>query len=462
MTNPSDNPPPMKPGLTGRIKSLGRRVVQGGRGSLETLASRARKVRHAEAKGEAGASLSHADASMSQPDEPIISAEEQRRLAQIARDSAPVIWLLGKTGAGKTSVIATLTGIGHDDIGNGYQPCTRTARLYDFPGDTPLIRFLDTRGLDEARYDPAEDLAWHQSQAHLIMVVMRLGDPAQDNVVKAVAAARKAHPEWPVVVLHTALHDLYPANADHPAVYPFTGGEEDLVNGDIATPIRNALAHQRRLFRDLKGAAPVFVAVDFTRDADGFTPADYGRQALIDSLLETAPEALRLLVQLKLRQQGQASSSGRSRQLNTRILYWASAASAVGAAPVVGLATVPATQLAMLVQLGKAYGITWNRKHMTALLGMLGAAIVATQGALLALRQLAKLGAWVIPIAAAKDYAVTYALGRAACVYLEARHNNSEADAEQVKEVFMSSLKQAFSAGEKKPVREQDQEKKTP
>ncbi|MCK9469976.1 MAG: GTPase domain-containing protein, partial [Porticoccaceae bacterium] len=103
-----------------------------------------------------------------------MSQQEQQRLAAIARESAPVIWLLGKSGAGKTSVIAALTGAGHDQIGNGYQPCTRTSQLYDFPAETPLIRFLDTRGLDEASYDPSEDLAWHQSQAQLIMVVMRL------------------------------------------------------------------------------------------------------------------------------------------------------------------------------------------------------------------------------------------------------------------------------------------------
>lgn len=421
MDSPPDKPPTTRQRIARRLRALGQRAG---------LYRRTEKPR---ADGEA-------------PGQPaVLSQQEQQRLAAIARESAPVIWLLGKTGAGKTSVIAALTGAGHDQIGNGYQPCTRTSQLYDFPAETPLIRFLDTRGLDEASYDPSEDLAWHQSQAQLIMVVMRLDDPAQDNVVKALAAARKAYPHWPVVVLHTALHDLYPSGANHPASYPFNGNDEDIANPAIPAPLRNALAYQRKLFRGIKGAPPVFVAVDFTRESDGFAPADYGRQALIDALLATAPEALRLLIQLKLRQQGQAFSSDRAQQLNTRILYWAAAASAVGATPVVGLATVPATQLAMLAQLGKAYGVAWNRKHLSALLGMLGIAIVTTQGSLLALRQLAKLGPWLIPVAAAQDYAATYALGRAACVYLEAERNHSQADVEQVKAVFLSSLKQAFS-----------------
>jgi hypothetical protein len=51
----------------------------------------------------------------------------------------PVIWLLDKAQSGKTSLIRALTGRDDTEIGNGFQPCTRTARLYDFP-DTALCR----------------------------------------------------------------------------------------------------------------------------------------------------------------------------------------------------------------------------------------------------------------------------------------------------------------------------------
>lgn len=50
----------------------------------------------------------------------------------------PVLWLLGKTQSGKTSLIRTLTGSPDADIGNGFRPCTRTARFYDFPADVPV------------------------------------------------------------------------------------------------------------------------------------------------------------------------------------------------------------------------------------------------------------------------------------------------------------------------------------
>jgi predicted GTPase len=68
-------------------------------------------------------------------------------------------WLLGKTGAGKTAIVAALTGDQRVEIGQGFEPCTRTAAFYDVPREEPLLRFLDTRGLGEGNYDAASDIA---------------------------------------------------------------------------------------------------------------------------------------------------------------------------------------------------------------------------------------------------------------------------------------------------------------
>ncbi|MCF8008028.1 MAG: 50S ribosome-binding GTPase, partial [Methylovulum sp.] len=81
----------------------------------------------------------------------------------------PVFWLLGKTQAGKTSLIHALTGDDSAIIGNGFQACTQRSHFYDFPSVShPILRFLDTRGLGESAYDPAEDLAWCAHQAQLL------------------------------------------------------------------------------------------------------------------------------------------------------------------------------------------------------------------------------------------------------------------------------------------------------
>lgn len=60
--------------------------------------------------------------------------------------SLPVVWLLGKTGAGKSSLVRALTGQTEAEIGNGFAPCTRSARSYDFPAHEPLVRFLRHTG----------------------------------------------------------------------------------------------------------------------------------------------------------------------------------------------------------------------------------------------------------------------------------------------------------------------------
>src|ERR1700687_4967755 len=63
-----------------------------------------------------------------------------------ARASAPFVWLLGKTGAGKTAIVAALTGDPRAEVGAGFEPCTRTAAFYDVPTEVPLLRVFDTRG----------------------------------------------------------------------------------------------------------------------------------------------------------------------------------------------------------------------------------------------------------------------------------------------------------------------------
>src|SRR5262245_5083925 len=95
------------------------------------------------------------------------------------RTPVPIFWLFGKTQSGKTSVIKYLTGAADAEIGEGFRPCTRTSRIYQFPDpDAPLVSFLDTRGLDEPGYDAAEDIAAFNDQAHLVLVTVRLLDHA--------------------------------------------------------------------------------------------------------------------------------------------------------------------------------------------------------------------------------------------------------------------------------------------
>src|SRR5213592_2493929 len=129
---------------------------------------------------------------------------------------APVFWLFGKTQSGKTSIIKYLTGADQAEIGKGFQPCTRFSRQYQFPSaESPILSFLDTRGLDEPGYDPAEDVARFHDRAHVVVVTVKAMDHAQENVLNHLRVIRRDQPHRPVVLVLTCLHEAYPQQ-QHP------------------------------------------------------------------------------------------------------------------------------------------------------------------------------------------------------------------------------------------------------
>src|SRR5947209_16078619 len=112
--------------------------------------------------------------------------ELQKQLEDLrAKTPVPVFWLFGKTQSGKTSIIKFLTGADEAQIGEGFQPCTRFSRRYYFPtAEAPLLTFLDTRGVDEPGYDPAEDIEQFNTSAHVLVVTAKVMDHALENAMK--------------------------------------------------------------------------------------------------------------------------------------------------------------------------------------------------------------------------------------------------------------------------------------
>ena len=128
------------------------------------------------------------------------SADTTAPIADKARQFAPVVWLVGKVQSGKTSIIRALTQATDAEIGAGFRACTRTARVFDFPDEAPIIRFLDTRGLGEAGYDPAADIAFCEGRAHLILAVVKALDSEQHAAARRYCAkhgsATRTGPSW--------------------------------------------------------------------------------------------------------------------------------------------------------------------------------------------------------------------------------------------------------------------------
>lgn len=208
-----------------------------------------------------------------------------------SKAGAPVVWLLGKAQAGKSSIIQGITGSTAIEIGNGFRACTRTSAIYDFPNEQEsLIRFLDTRGIGEPCYDPQDDLSCAERQAHGVLVVMRACDPGQEIIKSVVAQVRNRKPEWPVVLVQTTLHEGYPRGAEHPQPYCF----DRVPPGDAVPPdLARALEYQHR---DFAGLFDRHVAIDFTHPDDGYAPQHYGDEALWKALAGIVPEGFRALL----------------------------------------------------------------------------------------------------------------------------------------------------------------------
>jgi uncharacterized protein (DUF697 family) len=351
------------------------------------------------------------------------------------------VWLIGKVQSGKTSIVRTLTGASDAEIGAGYRACTRTARIFEFPGEAPIIRILDTRGLGEADYDPATDIAFGEDQAHLMLAVVKAMDAEQGAVLDAVRAARGRHPDWPLVVAQTTLHEGYAADEGHILPYPFTS---EAAPAAVPEALTRALAHQRSLFDGLPGRGAVrFVPVDLTQPGDGYDPVDYGRDALIAGLVDVAPDAMK--VALKELPGSQHDRDARS--ANAYILGFAAAAGASDAMPVAGVVTVPLLQAAMLRQVAQIYEVTWDRRSYAEFLAALGTGTLIRTASTFGIRQLIKL----VPVygqtvgaatAAAASFAATYAIGKAASHYLARRKRGAEV--EDLATVYRNALRDAF------------------
>jgi uncharacterized protein (DUF697 family) len=384
------------------------------------------------------------------------SGADEENARKRAQAIAPVVWLLGKTGAGKTAIIATLTGDPYAQIGEGFEPCTRTSAFYDVPTEAPLLRFLDTRGLGEADYDPAKDMAWCEGRSHLLLVVMQAADPVQDAVLSVLRAARRRHPDWPIVVAQTGLHRLYPVGPGHPMPYPYTGGAEDETHAALPHPLRQALSHQRRLFDGLPGLVPHFVPIDFTTPEDGFPPPDYGIEMLWFALEKTGPRAFEALHFAR----ADAESDLIRAKARPLIYGYGAAAAGVGAVPIpfVGVGGLAGILALMLRSLATCYEVTWTNSAFAKFSGAVGGGALVWWALRYGFRELLKLipifgSAAAGALNAAAAFGVIAGIGEAACVWLAYRRRGMSAPAIEVRRAFADGLAAGLRYGRSQAMR---------
>jgi len=361
---------------------------------------------------------------------------------------APAFWLVGKTQSGKTSIIKFLTGADDALIGSGFRPTTRTTRRYEFPtADAPLMTFLDTRGLDEPGYDPAEDVAALDPVAHVVVVTAKATDFAQGNVRAALEPIRRVNPSRPVVLCVTTLHEAIPRRP-LPVPYPFgdlakcpEGGSLPPVPESVPGDVRRCIEEHARAF---EGLFDCLVPIDLTRPEDAFPDPNYGGEALKETLLRVLPAAYRQTL-LRLKEATEALQDVHLRHAEPVILGYGTLAATAGAVPLpfVDLVLIPGIQARMAQHLAGLYGQPMTSKRFREIAAAVGVGLVS--------RQLARQATKLIPVVgsavgAAVGGASTYALGRALCYYFQSVCEGHVPDAASLKAYYQEQ----YAAAEKK------------
>jgi uncharacterized protein (DUF697 family) len=371
------------------------------------------------------------------------------------RMPVPVFWLFGKTQSGKTTLIKYLTGAEQAEIGQGFQPCTRYSRLYEFPtSEAPLLKFLDTRGVDEPNYDPTEDLAQYGAQAHVVIVTVKVLDHAQENVIRQLRAIRQAQPSRPVVLVLTCLHEAYPQQ-QHPQPYPFTSSDflgtnpipdrtaapsepandHAPVHAAMLEPLLRSLNEQRERFH---GLVDRVVPIDLTQAEEGFAEPNYGGEALKQVLLDVLPHAYRHTL-LMLEDATRELQDLYARQALPRIIAYSSLAASAGAVPIpwLDLLILPGIQTQMIYHLARFYGQPLSGTRFMELASTMGLGIMTRQ----ATRELMKFIPYVGSVAgAALAGASTFALGKSFCFYYRAIHKGHVPRAEELRRYYHEQL----------------------
>jgi uncharacterized protein (DUF697 family) len=379
--------------------------------------------------------------------------EELDRLRQ--RTPVPVFWLFGRTQSGKTSLIKYLTGADEAEIGHGFKPCTRFSREYQFPTpEAPLLTFLDTRGLDEPGYDPAEDLTRFGDQAHVLVVTVKALDHAQEYVLKSLQKIRKAYRDRPTLLALTCLHEAYPLQ-QHPQPYPFRtlpsreangqqGGGSSFLNSaapsppPLLEPLLTSLAEQRRRFQDVVDVA---IPIDLTRPEEGYNEAHYGGEPFKHLLLEVLPAAYRQTL-LTLDEANHSLQDLYARHTLPHIIGYSSLAATAGAMPIpwLDLLVLPGIQTRMVYHLAQLYGQPLKAQRFLELASTLGLGVVVRQ----AVRELMKFIPYVGSVAGGiLAGASTFALGKAFCYYFSSVQRGHVPPPEELRHYYQEQLAQA-------------------
>ncbi len=296
-----------------------------------------------------------------------------------------------------------------------------------------MLRFLDTRGLGETGYDPVEDLEYCQENAHLVMVVVKAMDHAHQAILDVLKTIRTKRPNWPIMVVQTAVHEGYAKTTDqHIEPYPF---ETEPWPANIPLELVRSLRHQRQVFA---GFATRFVAVDFTLPEDGLTPNHYGLESLWAAIEEVFPHGLRSMFETQAELKAELGDIYYATAWR-HIITYSVAAGGAGAVPwpLVDIPVVIGIQAKMFHAISSIYGQPLTSQLMTEFGTAVGGSMLA--------RFVRSLLAKFVPFfgsvfGAAYNAATTYALGCSLSWYFAQMRRGATPDAVMLRKFYAKEL----------------------
>jgi GTP-binding protein EngB required for normal cell division len=352
-------------------------------------------------------------------------------------------FLLGKTQAGKSSIIRGMTGVSADIIGSGFRPHTRYIERYSYPNnELPLLIFTDTVGLGDVDQQTSEIIAEvvealeeNITAARIFILTVKINDFATDSLKQAAQALKKQYPNIPFLLAVTCLHECYPASLNnHPT--------------SLADFPEIERAYQA-ILSNFQGLYDKSVLIDFTLEEDGYDPLFYGLEYLRNSLTELLPQAEAKAIYQLLNDVNQRDIGILYRDVARRYILTfsivAGATEAVGL-PFASMPLLTALQISMVTLLGKLYGQTLT-------LSQAGGIVSTIAGGFLAQaigRELIKfIPGFGSAISASWAAAYTWALGEASCVYFGDLIGGKKPDPAKIQSVMRDAFT-SFKKGENK------------
>jgi uncharacterized protein (DUF697 family)/predicted GTPase len=347
--------------------------------------------------------------------------------------------LLGKTQAGKSSLVRGLTGVSAEIVGQGFRPHTQYTERYSYPSsDLPLLIFTDTVGLGDINQDTealtnelVQELEKKSNSARVLILTVKINDFATETLRQVAQKLRKLYPNIPCLLVVTCLHEIYPPNTDNHPDYPPEFAEVQRVFTAIKT--------------DFDKLCDRSLLIDFTLEEDGYNPVFYGLEALRDNLAELLPEAEAKAIYQLLDKQNREKIGNLYKDTGRRLILPFSIMAATLAAVPLPFATMPvltSLQVSMVVMLGRLYGQTLTTSQAGGILSAIAGGFFAQAVA----RELIKL----IPgfgtvIAASWAAAYTFALGEGTCVYFGDIMGGNKPDPQKIQSVMQEAFENAKS-----------------